>query len=468
VRHAVAWSFGLLSPGEQAMLRHLALLPAGLTFEQVGRELAHVVGEPAYASLRLVQSHLLNWTSDEPRRLVMLETVRELCRDTTRAAGDEAALWQVVRHHALAVADRTEAASLEAWLTLVDAEHDNLRTTLSHLLEDAPELAMRLAGRLAWYWYRRGHYAGGARWLEDSIARSGASGGADLIRALHGAGRLALLGCRYARAEELLERARALAHAAGEVRDEADAIQLLGSVARERGDYERARALHRRGLALWEQLGDPREAGRARNYLVFAAWLGDPHGDPGDEQRAWWHDGGDAELERLGDAEAIVWARLDRGAILHYRGDDAAARELLGRAFAGSVAARFDEGIAWSLDLLGRASLDRGDHLQARAQLTAALRVHRRLGDLWRCASVLEALGAVAIAADHPARGAVYLGAAEAVRRQIDAPVPACERARLEATRALGAALLGDAFAVGRERGRRTSLDQTVALAQEG
>ena len=88
---------------------------------------------------------------------------------------------------------------------------------LARLLEVAPGDAMELAGRLAYYWYLRGAYAEGMQWLETAIEHgSGREGEAvypagrsesvplRLGRALLGAGRLALLTCNYARAEELL------------------------------------------------------------------------------------------------------------------------------------------------------------------------------------------------------------------------------------------------------------------------
>jgi hypothetical protein len=162
----------------------------------------------------------------------------------------------------------------------------------------------------------------------------------------------------------------------------------------------------------------------------------------------------------------VVWALLNRGAILHHSGDPG-AREVLGRAFSEAITARFHEGIAWSLDLIGKVSLQHCEYLQARAQLAASLRVHRRLGDRWRCASVLEALAAVAVASDRPARGAVYLGAADAIRQQINTPIPACEQAMLAQTEVRGSELIGHSFAAGRERGRRTPLDQTVELARD-
>ena len=464
VRHAVSWSYSLLAPDQQRMLRQLAVLPAGLTFDQVKRRLAHLSDDPMYAVLRLVQTHLAMWSSDPPRRLRMLDTVRELCRDLSREAGEEAALWQLACEHADVIAGGE--AGTERWLGLIDAEHDNLRAVLAYLVERSPVDAMRLAGRLAYFWYLHGDYVEGARWLDAAIAGSTGHEGDVLATALHGAGRLALLTCRYERAEELLERARKLARSGGDLRGEANADQLLGSIARERGDYERARTFHHKSLEISMRLADHREAARARNYLVFAAWLGDPAGDPGDDQRRWWEHTTDDDLRGLGDPELTVWLLLNRGAILHHARDPR-AREVLGRAFAEAIAARFHEGIAWALDLIGKVSLERGEHLQARAQLAAALRVHRRLGDRWRCASVLEALAAVAIQSERPARGAVYLGAADAIRNQIAAPVPACERALYAATEARGVDLLDDAFAVGRERGRRTPLDQIVDLARD-
>lgn len=454
---AVAWSYGLLSPTEQRVLRHLAVLPDGLTFSQLRALLGHLGDNPAGLVMRLVQSHLVSWSSHSQRRLVMLDTVRELCRDRAARAGEDAQIWNVARTHAEEVArwDPEDAGGQEAWLARVGDEHGNLRAVLEHLLDHDPAGAMRLAGQLAWYWYLRGHYREGAHWLEQSIARSGATEGPDLIRALHGAGRLALLSCRYQRAEELLERARDLANAVGDERGEANAVQLLGSVARERGDYARARAQHQRGLDLWIALGDDREAARADNYLAFAAWLaGEKAPAPSNEPE-------------LRDPEALVWSLLNRGADAHYGGDRTGARELLGRAFAEAIATRFSEGIAWSLDLIGLASFERGELVQARAQLAASLRVHRQLGDLWRCASVLEALAAVAVAATRPARGAMYLGAADAIRTQIETPVPRCERALLAATERAGIAALGEAFSVGRERGRRIPLDQIVTQARE-
>jgi len=467
VRAAVAWSYDLLAPDHQALLRHLAVLPSGLTFPDLRASLGHVSEEIAGAVMRLLESGLASWSNDDPPRLVMLDGVRELCRRTSRDGAEDEAIWSAALDHLHTLARRAEAglrtAEQERWLDLLDAEHDNLRAAIDHALIAAPAAALALAGRLAWYWYLRGHYEEGSTLLGSALARTPDGDVPDRLRALHGAGRLALLECDYERARELLVEARAAAERLGDRRGIADASQLLGSVARELGDYGGARRHHAYGLALWQNLGDRREAARARNYLAFVGWLGAPDGRPdaADDPE------GERELRALGDVEGTVWALLNRGAIAHHAGDPAAARVALEAAFAEAASARFQAGIAWSLELRGRVSLAQGELLQARAQLHASLRVQRRLGDLWRCASVLDALAAVLVADGRPARGAVYLGASDAVRARIQTPAPACEVALRDACIARGEAAIGEAFAAGRVRGRRMRLDDVVAMAAE-
>jgi tetratricopeptide (TPR) repeat protein len=325
---------------------------------------------------------------------------------------------------------------------------------------------MELAGRLAYFWYLRGNYVDGMQWLDAAIAKSSWQEGEALTRALLGAGRLALLTCHYDQAELTVSQARSISVGLNDLENEAAADQVLGSIARERGEYTQAHELHARSLEIWRSLGNAREVARARNYIAFAAWIGDYAGMPNDDLLAWWDEIDESELRAFNDPEIIVWYLLNRGAILHHRGDPA-ARDTLTRAFAESIAARFHEGIAWSLDQLGRSSLERNELIQARAQLAASLRVNRRLGDRWRCASVLEALAAASISSDRPARAAVYLGAADAIRDQILVPVPACERPMLASTEARGVDMIGQAFDAGRERGRRTTLDQTIELSRD-
>ena len=464
VAAAIAWAYGLLDEGERLILRHLSVFPGGLTLGDATDRLAHLELPVAAAVLHLTEANLLVWSVSDPPRVRMPETVREFCRAQARLRGEEKLLWRNALTALEALLQRAEPElrghDQDRWLTLLDAEHDNLRAALTWATHADPPAALRVAGRLAWYWYLRGRYEEGAAAVEAALARASSAPGEDRRRALHGAGRLALLSCRYARARELLGESRDLAVALYDRRGEADAEQLLGSVAREQADYDAAARHHRRSLTLWLELGDEAEAIRARNYLDFLGWLGRENADSALPPVA------DAPPP-VADREGRVWWWLNRGAAALYTRAPELADEALGHAFAESVAASFQEGIAWTLNLLGVLSVGAGEAVQARARLRASLRVHRRLGDLWRCASVLEAMAVLGLDEGQPARGALYLGAAEALRQRLGAPVPACERPAHATSVVRGLAMLGSAFETGLERGRRTPIDSVIALATE-
>jgi tetratricopeptide (TPR) repeat protein len=370
----------------------------------------------------------------------MLATVREFCR--TRAEPDPEAWPAVLAYLCRLVEQRGEGTE-----ALFDAEWTNFRAALQRTEGEDPAAMLRLAGGLTWFWYVRGHYREGLRWLEAALAGAGETAAvADRRAALQGAGELAFLLCYYAEAEALLTQAEML----GDERGVAAAEQMLGSIARERGDYAAARQWHGRSLAAWRAIGERAEAARAENYLLFVDWLESGGAAPAESAAAT----GEAFAE-LGHVEGAVWSQLHQGAVALYAGERGVAKARLGRAFADAVAAKFQEGIAWALNLLGLVSTAAGEWVQARAQLRASLKVHRRLGDLWRCASVLEAYAAVCADTGDAVKAGQLLAAASALRERIGAPVPACERAR----HALTAAKAVPAEA--------SDLDAAVALVQE-
>jgi non-specific serine/threonine protein kinase len=489
VHSAVAWSHGRLSDAERDALAQLAVLPGGTTLVGAMRLLGGDAITTGALVATLVDASLVHWSGDEPPRLVMLETVR----DYSAAAGGSARARHYRRALAMleALTARAQpgrvAESDEAWLGLIDAEHDNLRAVMRWALSDAPAAALGLACRLGWFWYVRGHYLEGRDFLEAALAGASAEDaspaeGAARRRALVAAGQLALLSCDYAGAAERLEAAAALSRAAADRGDEAAAVQLLGSVARERGDLRLAEERHRRSLALWRALGDRREEGRSLNYLAFIAWLGAvPEAPPAEAELA-----GEAErcFAGLGDAEGTVWVVLNRAAAAHYAGAGGEARSLSERALGEATCAAFPEGIAWALYLLGLGSTARSEWTQAWAQLSASLRKNRRLGDLWRAASVIEALATVAVgrarsgrdsrlpAAEAAELALVLLAGAQALRVRLGTPVPRCEqKARTAAeadARAVLAQVPGGAARAARATAMGAGLDLDELAARIG
>src|SRR5205085_114065 len=80
------------------------------------------------------------------------------------------------------------------WLDLLDAELDNLRAALHWCLTASnggdgarADLGLQLAGALWWYWFLRGHFHEGRRYLESALGRSGGGPSDARVKALHGA-----------------------------------------------------------------------------------------------------------------------------------------------------------------------------------------------------------------------------------------------------------------------------------------
>ncbi|WP_437274950.1 protein kinase [Sorangium sp. So ce375] len=471
MRAAIDWSYGLLEREEQLAFRTLAVFAGGFSLAMADQMCAF--RDPALDALGILESlvdkSLVLPVAGEEPRFQMLTILREYGLDRLAEEGAAAACNRRFVELSLELAERGAEAlrgpEQAAWLAALDLEHDNLRLALELAIEGADAgAAVRLAAALSRFWYIHGHYQEGRAWLGRALAgASGAAGVASehVAAALRGAGTLALLQCDYREARALLERGAALYRELGDERGLALVIQTLGSVAREQGDYERALSLHGESLALATRRGDTLEAARALGYSGFAAWLS------GDTARA---EGACRlalpELRRAGDREGTATALLYLGCAALYRGELGEAVRLCEESEGLSRQVKFKEGLAWTSNILGLVAIERGDLALAERRLRASLRLHRELGDLWRSASVLEALARAAVRAGKAERGARLLGGAAALRDAIGTPVPPIERPALTECAAAARTALGGAVHEARLlEGRGAGLDATMAAA---
>ena len=253
--------------------------------EAVGAEEPEEAGQVLDLLSRLVDKSLVvaEASGDGALRYRMLEPVRQYGREQLAARPGKTE--HVRERHARYYLALVEAAEPElsgagqaTWLDRLEGELDNLRAAVGWFRESEQGHAhLRLAGALWWFCYLRGHYDEGRGWLEGALAGGDDAPPSARAKALNGAGFLALLQCEYDPARGQLEEALGLYRVLGDERGVASSSQILGSIARERGDYARAEALHEESLALWRELGD--EAGEARslNYLAYVAWLQQKH-----------------------------------------------------------------------------------------------------------------------------------------------------------------------------------------------
>jgi predicted ATPase/DNA-binding CsgD family transcriptional regulator len=179
MRDAIAWSYGLLSPGQQLLFEQLAVFVGGATLDAAvalqGPEAD--IGTIFDGLTALVDQSLLVVTDEVggAPRFTMLDTIREFALDELRRSGDEQA---VRRRHAEYFRDLAERAEPElrgpdqpAWLARLEAEMGNLRAVLNWSLDGGEvETGLRLAGALYWFWFLRNHYSEGHDWFERVYA----------------------------------------------------------------------------------------------------------------------------------------------------------------------------------------------------------------------------------------------------------------------------------------------------------
>ena len=161
----VAWSYQLLDEAERRVFRAVSVFPAGFTL--TGAEA--VAGETAGpAVLRLVDCSLLTPPRDGPDgrpRYSMLETLRAYGAGRLAETREQDQAAAALAGYALGVAEeaaaglqtRTGEREAARWL---DAEDATMRQVLAWAMGHDPQVALRLAIALSWWWFLRGQLAG--------------------------------------------------------------------------------------------------------------------------------------------------------------------------------------------------------------------------------------------------------------------------------------------------------------------
>ena len=344
IRDAIAWSYDLLAPEEQAFFRRLAVFAGGWTLEA-----ATAISELSLADAltwldALVDQSLVRRVDGggEPR-FGLLETIREFALERLIESDEEPVARQAHAAWFGALVERAAAElefrSASDWLRRVEADQDNLRAMLVWLARqgDAAGL-LRLSGATAVVWHLCGNRREALAWLERALtaARQHAVPLASQLRTLYWAGMLARNQGDYPRATHHTQDLLARAEAAGDRAETSRALQLLGYIALAQGDYAQAAARSEEAVALLQTGGN-------KSVQAYA-------------------------LDGLGMAEL--------GA-----GNPDRATSVLETALALQTETGNQFGAALTLSCLGLAASVAGAHDEAAARFAAALPLWRRAGN---------------------------------------------------------------------------------------
>jgi tetratricopeptide (TPR) repeat protein len=279
------WSYQLLEPEEQSVLRRLVVFAGGWEMVSAEAVAAGAGVEPAQvarivASLvdkSLVHTDAAGWAGLRYRLLEMVrQYVLERLSDEELAAARLAhARWY--RDLAKTAAPQLVGLAQEQWIRRLDVEDDNLRSAMAYFLDQSTleEEAAQFCLSLEQYWYTRARHGEGAAAFSRALARPRNSLTAPTrAAALSGLGKL-LINDDVGHFDEVracFEESLALASDVGDDRLVYLAISGLAEVVQlVDGDDDLAMSMATRGVEAADRHGQANDIGRARMRRAMIA-----------------------------------------------------------------------------------------------------------------------------------------------------------------------------------------------------
>jgi non-specific serine/threonine protein kinase len=384
LRQALGWSYDLLAPAEQQLLRRLSVFVGACSLEGAATVCGAGPGDQQVfegISALLTSSLLQRREGEDGRtRFGMLETVYAFAREQLAASGEAELMQQRHARYYLGLAEAAGRAwdRPEEWQLMrrLVAVRDNLRAALRWAIDHGDaNLALRLNSGLFIFW----------------TTCSDLSEARDAVAA--------------ALALPLPDEPRELAAVEAHVRC------LAGYIAAELGEFRQATASIERGLARYRELGDERMLNWALRSLAFVAML---QGDVAAAERGY-----SESLQRCtanGDAWGLAWSRYTLAFLRLAEGDVGKARPALEEALVELRDQQMTFGVFRTLLALGYTRFEQGDIVGAEALFREGLAMSREMPMQAYITIGLEGMGLVAAARGQPAEAARLWGATEALR----------------------------------------------------
>ena len=471
MRDAVAWSYDLLSPGEQALFRRLAVFAGGFTVEaatavviasgaiassSLGPVTGQALGIDIFETLgTLVEHNLLHpWSgADEEPRYGMLETIREYGSERLAASGEAATARAAHAAHFLALAESAEAAlrgpGQGAWLARLQSEQDNLRTALDWYVARDAEAGLRMAVGLSHFWLIRGDLVEGRRWL-DTLLDNMPERSALRANGLHAAARLARHQADTAAGISLCEESLGIYRECGDQRGQALLLRTYGLLLADDRDPVRARTLFEESLALARFGVDELGTAQALGTLGCLALAEADH----PRAKAYLEESL-ALFQRMGDRGGVAVELGMLGQLALEIGDSALARRLLDDSLARSREVGNRRAMAYALTSLASVARTQGEAWEAKRFLAESLGLHVDLGDKLGISYCLCLRGVLAVHEGSYTHGLRLMSAASSQHGSFETQLTPRERTDRDAALAAARAAVGEkAYAVAWEAGR--------------
>lgn len=376
LRRTIRWSYDLLEPREQLLFRCLSVFASGCSLEAIEA----VSGAVGYAGEQvldgitsLLEKSLLTQQEQENGEpwLGMLEMLREYGWERLVACGEQETVQRAHALYYLALAQRAEAEMAGEhqviWLRRLDLEHANLRAALHWLLtgeeieQERREAALQLAGALETFWWVRGFYSEGERFLKQALAQGEAIPLAVRSKALTALARLSLAQGKIDQGEAYCQENLKLCQAEGYQPGIAFSLYWLGDVNRIRGNLDLAWKVFEESQAYFKTLEN-------KEYYAWSLYdLATTMGMRGEIQQAEkLYEASLAVHKEQGHKRGIAAASLGLAHVhIESESDPASTHAVLEEALLLFRELDDKQGIAVVLHFLGEAALQKGTLTQA-------------------------------------------------------------------------------------------------------
>lgn len=271
LRATIDWSYSLLREEEQQLFARLGVFQGGCTLE-AAEVVCKLEGDPGLDTLdgvgSLVEKSLLRQEGEDAPRFLMLETIWEYALERLEVRGEAEPVRAQHATYYLSLAEEAEpelqGAQQVEWIERLEADHDNLRAALGWFLQRGQvEQELQLAGALQRFWQAHTHFSEGRRWLDAGLSRMEDVSVPVRLKALRGAGGLALIQGDWARTDILMEELLLLAREHADSFHVRSALTLLGVTAYERGDHRQATQHYEECLSSARAQGSPDDVANA-------------------------------------------------------------------------------------------------------------------------------------------------------------------------------------------------------------
>jgi predicted ATPase/DNA-binding CsgD family transcriptional regulator len=316
LRNSIKWSYNLLDEDEKRLLTRLTVFRGHRSLEAIenicseGLSIDVLGGLTSLVDKNLVQQKEM---PGNELRFVMLEMIQEYAREQMRTNGEEETMRRRHAMYFVSLAERAEPelrlAGYNHWSRQLELDLENIRAVLEWSLNDGDAaLGVRLAGALGLFWYGSGYHVEGHRWTQQLLARlhevpriyhprfllsaghlaifDNLDAGTpfftrsltisrDLGDQLQKAWALALLGYTMLQkphtAMPLVEESLTLFRSMNHLPGIAQALNIIGEIARASGNDEHAKHAYEECLAVSQRTGETRRIVFIYQNLAFIA-----------------------------------------------------------------------------------------------------------------------------------------------------------------------------------------------------